>query len=54
MMHIAGPRYDVDRLGMLFRASPHQSDVMIVAGTVCHKMTPAIRLYYDQMPEPNG
>lgn len=52
MMHIAGPRYDGDRLGLLFRASPRQSDLMIVAGTLTNKMAPAMRQVYDQMPEP--
>ncbi|KAE8138918.1 NADH-quinone oxidoreductase [Aspergillus pseudotamarii] len=52
MMHIAGPRYDGDRLGLLFRASPRQSDLMIVAGTLTNKMAPALRQVYDQMPEP--
>lgn len=46
------PRYDNDRLGIIFRASPRQADVMIVAGTVTNKMAPAVRLCYDQMPEP--
>lgn len=54
MMHIAGPRYDVDRLVLLFRASPRQSDLMIVAGTVINKMPPALRQVYDQMPEPRS
>ncbi|KAF9884994.1 hypothetical protein FE257_000817 [Aspergillus nanangensis] len=54
MMHIAGPRYDGDRLGLLFRASPRQSDLMIVAGTVTNKMAPALRQVYDQMPEPRS
>lgn len=52
MMHVAGPRYDGDRLGLLFRASPRQSDLMIVAGTLTNKMAPALRQVYDQMPEP--
>ncbi|KAA0201249.1 NADH-ubiquinone oxidoreductase 20 kDa subunit mitochondrial [Fasciolopsis buskii] len=52
MMHIAGPRYDMDRFGVVFRASPRQSDVMIVAGTVTNKMAPAIRRIYDQMTNP--
>ncbi|KAJ5376840.1 NADH-quinone oxidoreductase [Penicillium cosmopolitanum] len=52
MMHMAGPRYDGDRLGLLFRASPRQSDVMIVAGTLTNKMAPALRQVYDQMPDP--
>ncbi|PGH23965.1 hypothetical protein AJ80_02027 [Polytolypa hystricis UAMH7299] len=52
MMHVSMPRYDQDRLGIIFRASPRQSDVMIVAGTVTNKMGPALRLLYDQMPDP--
>lgn len=52
MMHIAASRYDQDRLGIVFRASPRQSDVMIVAGTLTNKMAPALRKVYDQMPEP--
>ncbi|CAP97148.1 Pc21g22510 [Penicillium rubens Wisconsin 54-1255] len=52
MMHLSMPRYDQDRLGIIFRASPRQSDVMIVAGTVTNKMAPALRQVYDQMPEP--
>ena len=52
MMHASGPRYDQDRLGIVFRASPRQSDIMIVAGTLTNKMAPALRKVYDQMPEP--
>ncbi|KAI4504167.1 hypothetical protein M0802_000638 [Mischocyttarus mexicanus] len=52
MMHIAAPRYDMDRYGVVFRASPRQSDVIIVAGTLTNKMAPALRKIYDQMPEP--
>lgn len=52
MMHVATARYDQDRLGVVFRASPRQSDVMIVAGTLTNKMAPALRKVYDQMPEP--
>ena len=52
MMHIAAPRYDLERFGMLFRASPRQADVMIVAGTLTNKMAPAFRKVYDQMPDP--
>ncbi|EIM21353.1 NADH-quinone oxidoreductase [Wallemia mellicola CBS 633.66] len=52
MMHMATARYDQDRLGVVFRASPRQSDLMIVAGTLTNKMAPALRKVYDQMPEP--
>ena len=52
MMHAAAARYDIDRFGMIFRPSPRQSDVMIVAGTLCNKMAPALRKVYDQMAEP--
>ena len=47
MMHSAASRYDMDRYGMLFRPSPRQSDVMIVAGTLTNKMAPALRRVYD-------
>lgn len=52
MMHIAAPRYDMDRFGVVFRASPRQADVIIVAGTLTNKMAPALRRVYDQMLEP--
>lgn len=52
MMHTAASRYDLDQFGLLFRPSPRQSDVMIVAGTLCNKMAPALRKVYDQMAEP--
>jgi NADH-quinone oxidoreductase subunit B len=52
MMQMAMPRYDVERFGFAPRSSPRQSDVMIVAGTLCNKMAPALRKVYDQMPEP--
>jgi len=52
MMQFAAPRYDMDRFGVVFRASPRQADVMIVAGTLTNKMAPALRRVYDQMPEP--
>jgi NADH-quinone oxidoreductase subunit B len=52
MMQTAASRYDMDRFGMVFRPSPRQSDVMIVAGTLCNKMAPALRRVYDQMAEP--
>jgi len=52
MMHFAAPRYDMDRFGVVFRASPRQADCIIVAGTLTNKMAPALRRIYDQMPEP--
>lgn len=52
MMHAGGSRYDLDRFGVVFRPSPRQSDVMIVAGTLVNKMAPALRKVYDQMAEP--
>ena len=52
MIHAYMSRYDLDRFGVIPRASPRQSDVMIVAGTLCNKMAPALRKLYDQMPEP--
>lgn len=53
MMSFAGPRFDVSRFGSeVFRFSPRQSDVMIVAGTVTYKMAKVVRKIYDQMPDP--
>ncbi|MDK9690315.1 MULTISPECIES: NuoB/complex I 20 kDa subunit family protein [Azospira] len=52
MIHAAASRYDMDRFGMMPRASPRQADLMIVAGTVTNKMAPALRKLYDQMAEP--
>jgi NADH-quinone oxidoreductase subunit B len=52
MIHAYMPRYDLDRFGVVVRASPRQSDVMIVAGTLTNKMAPALRKVYDQMAEP--
>jgi len=53
MMSTGGPRYDLARFGMeVFRASPRQADLMIVAGRVSQKMAPVLRQIYDQMPEP--
>src|SRR5215831_14892197 len=43
MMHAGASRYDLDRFGVVFRPSPRQSDVMIVAGTLVNKMAPALR-----------
>jgi len=52
MMQAAASRYDLDRFGVIFRPSPRQSDLMIVAGTLCNKMAPAFRKVYDQMADP--
>ncbi|KUO79071.1 MAG: NADH dehydrogenase [Desulfosporosinus sp. BRH_c37] len=53
MMATGGPRYDISRFGYeVFRASPRQADVMIVAGTCTRKLAPLLRRLYDQMPEP--
>jgi NADH-quinone oxidoreductase subunit B len=52
MMQCSMPRWDMERFGTAPRASPRQSDVMIVAGTLTNKMAPALRKVYDQMPEP--
>jgi len=52
MMQAGAARYDLDRFGVIFRPSPRQSDVMIVAGTLTNKMAPALRKVYDQMAEP--
>ena len=53
MMTTGGPRYDLSRYGMeVFRASPRQADLMIVAGRVSQKMAPVLRQIYDQMAEP--
>ncbi|HHT9158819.1 MAG: NADH dehydrogenase [Planctomycetes bacterium GWF2_39_10] len=53
MMAVVAPRYDLARFGAeVFRFSPRQSDLMIVAGTLTYKMAPVARRIYDQMPEP--
>ena len=52
MMQVSMPRFDIERFGFAPRASPRQSDVMIVAGTLTNKMAPALRKVYDQMAEP--
>src|SRR5574342_752842 len=52
LMQTGGPRADLDRFGAVFRASPRQSDFMIVAGTLTYKMAERCKLLYDQMPEP--
>ena len=53
MMAASASRYDIARFGSeVFRPSPRQSDLMIVAGTVTLKMAPVVKLLYDQMPDP--
>ena len=53
MIATAAARYDIARFGMeLFRASPRQADLFIVAGTVTHKMAPVLRRLWEQMPDP--
>lgn len=52
MMATGASRYDFDRFGMIFRASPRQSDLMIVPGTVNEKMADRVKVLYDQMAEP--
>jgi len=53
MMAAQAAHYDMSRFGMeIMRASPRQSDLMIVAGRLSKKMAPVLRLLYDQMPEP--
>jgi NADH-quinone oxidoreductase subunit B len=52
LMQTGGPRADLDRFGSVFRASPRQSDYMIVAGTLTYKMAERCKLLYDQMSEP--
>jgi len=53
MMAAGAPRFDLARFGMeVFRASPRQADLMIVAGRLSQKMAPVLRQIYDQMPDP--
>ena len=52
MMHATVSRYDLDRFGVIFRASPRQADVIIVAGTLTIKMAPGLRRLYEQMLDP--
>lgn len=52
MMHAAMSRYDMDRFGIIFRATPRHSDIILVAGTLTNKMAPILRRLYEQMPDP--
>ena len=52
LMQTGGPRYDWDRLGMLPRPTPRQADLMVIAGTITHKMASRVKTLYDQMAEP--
>ncbi len=52
MMATGAARFDLDRFGILFRASPRQADLIVIAGTVTKKMLPVIQTVYEQMPEP--
>ena len=52
LMQTGGPRADLDRFGAVPRATPRQSDLMIVAGTLTYKMAKRTKLLYDQMPDP--
>ena len=52
MMHAALSRYDFDRFGIFFRASPRHADLIIVAGTLTYKMAPALRRIYEQVNNP--
>jgi len=51
-MHATVSRYDYDRFGVIFRASPRQADLIIIAGTVTLKMAPALRRIYEQINGP--
>lgn len=52
LMQTGGPRTDLDRFGAVFRASPRQSDLLLVAGTITYKMADRVRLLYSQLAEP--
>ena len=52
MMHATVSRYDFDRFGIIFRATPRQADLIIVAGTLTYKMAPALRRIYEQVSNP--
>jgi NADH-quinone oxidoreductase B subunit len=52
MMHATVSRYDFDRFGVIFRGTPRQSDLLIIAGTLTNKMAPALRRLYEQCADP--
>jgi NADH-quinone oxidoreductase subunit B len=52
MMATGAARFDLDRFGVIFRASPRLADCIVIAGTVTKKMAPVIKILYEQMPEP--
>ena len=52
MMAAGAAHYDLDRLGVFFRATPRQADIMIISGTVTKKMAPVLLRLYEQMPDP--
>ena len=52
MMHATVSRYDFDRFGVIFRPTPRQADLMIIAGTVTYKVSPAIKRLYEQLLDP--
>jgi len=52
LMQAGASRYDMDRFGAVFRATPRQSDLLLVAGTISHKMAERVQRLYHQMPEP--
>lgn len=52
MMHSTLSRYDFDRFGVIFRASPRQADLIILAGTLTNKMAPNLRILYEQINDP--
>lgn len=52
MMHATVSRYDLDRFGIIFRASPRQSDLIIVSGTLTNKMAAPLKRLYNQTPDP--
>ena len=52
LMQTGASKFDVDRFGMIPRTTPRQADLMIVAGTITHKMASRVKRLYEQMPEP--